>query len=525
MRLRLRVTAALALLVALAGAQYTPNWASLDTRPLPAWYDEAKFGIFMHWGVYSVPSWGNEEGGASGEWYWWQLDGAKSPDYVRFHNASYGADFRYPQVCGATIAAPQYCASLTRTHYLSLSHVLPPQFAPMFTAELFNATEWAGILRDSGARYVVLTSKHHEGWCNWPAPVTGFDFPWDATATGPGRDLAGELTAAVREAGMHMGFYFSLLEWFNPLYVQDKLANFSTAAYVERIMLPQLQDLVRRYEPAVLWADGHWEAGAEYFASPRFLAWLYNHSPVRDRVVVNDRWGKECGCKHGGFLTCDDRFNPGTLQTRKWENAMTLDRHSWGFRRNAPLEDFLSAGEVLAELVTTVACGGNLLLNFGPTREGTIAPIFQERLRQVGQWMKVRGGTGGALHVAQPLTRTAAPPGERRGHLLLPPLARAERHDGAVVHAVVRRRHRVRRPAGLAHRRQRHAAQPRARPRRQRGAAGSGTAAVVRAAARWGRWLGAAGAIARRAARAAAARRSAGAQAAWRALTPPPSTM
>uniref|UniRef100_A0A4W3GKT6 alpha-L-fucosidase n=1 Tax=Callorhinchus milii TaxID=7868 RepID=A0A4W3GKT6_CALMI len=110
-------------------------------------------------------------------------------------------------------------------------------------------------------------------------------------------------------------------------------------------------------------------------------------SPVRKTVETNDRWGLGTICKHGGYYTCADRYNPGHLLPHKWENCMTIDRKSWGFRRNAELRDFLS----IQQLVQTVSCGGNLLVNIGPTHDGQIIPLFEERLRQMGQWLSVNG--------------------------------------------------------------------------------------------------------------------------------------
>lgn len=129
------------------------------------------------------------------------------------------------------------------------------------------------------------------------------------------------------------------------------------------------------------------------------LAWLYNDSPVRDKIVVNDRWGQGAMCHHGGYYTCADRYNPGVLQNHKWENAMTLDALSWGLRRNSDIGEYLTDAQVISELVTTVACGGNLLVNVGPGADGTIHPIFQERLRSLGGWMKVNGE---AIYGTQP---------------------------------------------------------------------------------------------------------------------------
>ena len=158
-------------------------------------------------------------------------------------------------------------------------------------------------------------------------------------------------------------------------------------------MLPQLKDLVLKYEPDIIWSDGDWEATSDYWASKEFLAWLYSEgSPVYDRVVVNDRWGLDTLCRHGGFLTCSDRFNPQQLfNNRKWENAMTLELNSWGYRHNFALDDVITIENLLKEIIITVSCGGNIVVNVGPTSQGKIAATFEERFRQMGEWLKLNG--------------------------------------------------------------------------------------------------------------------------------------
>ena len=179
---------------------------------------------------------------------------------------------------------------------------------------------------------------------------------------------------------------------YNPLYLADKAANFSTTTFVPKAM-GELVDLVNRYEPDLIWSDGDWEAPDSYWDAPsNFLAWLVTNSSVKDTVVYNDRWGKGDTCHHGSFYTCSDRYNPGTKVSHKWENAMTLDRFSWGYRRNArTAEDYLSFAELLSQLTSTVACGGNLLVNVGPALDGTINSLMEERLLQMGAWLKVNG--------------------------------------------------------------------------------------------------------------------------------------
>lgn len=341
----------LILLIGNSNAKYEPNWESIDSRPLPEWYDQAKFGIFIHWGVFSVPSFGSE-------WFWWYWH-KNVTDYVDFMKKNYPPDFQYQD------------------------------FAPQFTAEFFNAKEWTDIFAASGAKYIVLTTKHHEGFTLWGSKNS---WNWNAVDVGPKRDLVDELSSAVRaNSDLRLGLYHSLFEWFNPLFKLDAANVFTTNYFPTTKTLPELYDIVQKYKPEVLWSDGDGDAPDTYWNSTVFLAWLYNESPVRDTVVTNDRWGYGSICKHGGYYTCSDRYQPGHLLKHKWENCMTIDTKSWGFRRNAPLKDYLTIEELVKNLVETVSCGGNLLLNIGPTHDGRITPIFEERLRQMGQWLKVNG--------------------------------------------------------------------------------------------------------------------------------------
>ncbi|CAG5122115.1 unnamed protein product, partial [Candidula unifasciata] len=237
--------------------------------------------------------------------------------------------------------------------------------------------------------YLVFVSKHHEGFTNWPSK---YSFNWNSQDVGPNRDIVGELMNATREhSDLRFGLYHSLFEWFHPLYLADKQSGFATQDFVNQKTLPELYELVNTYKPEVVWSDGDWVANDTYWKSKEFLAWLYTDSPVKDTVVVNDRWGKNCSCHHGDVYTCGDKFNPGVLQKHKWVNAMTIDRHSWGFRRNAHLAEFLTIEELLQTFITTVSCGGNMLMNVGPPSHGFISPIYEERLRQMGSWLQVNG--------------------------------------------------------------------------------------------------------------------------------------
>jgi alpha-L-fucosidase len=346
-------------------ARYAPTWESVDSRPTPAWWSDAKFGIFIHWGPYSVPAFASK--GEYAEWYWERLrkpgnaDPASNDARIRretreFHERVYGKDFDYAG------------------------------FAPLFRAELFDAQKWADILENSGAKYVVLVSKHHDGFALWPSREADASWgrPWNAVAVGPKRDLVGELTKAVRSRGLEMGFYFSLYEWFNPLWMSGDVD-----AYVQRHLFPQFKDLVTRYSPSVIFSDGEWEQPSEKWRAPELLAWLFNDSPVAGKVVVNDRWGGETRHRHGGYYTTEYGAGlPGA--THAWEENRGIG-HSYGYNRNEDLGDYATGQRLLLTLLDTVSRGGNLLLNIGPTADGRIPVEMQERLAYLGAWLAHNG--------------------------------------------------------------------------------------------------------------------------------------
>jgi len=177
------------------------------------------------------------------------------------------------------------------------------------------------------------------------------------------------------------------MDWFHRLYLHDTETG-TTDDYVQQVSYRQMTELVNTYRPKLIWSDGDWDRSDSYWKSKEFLAWLYTSSPIKDTVVVNDRWGKDMPGKHGGFLTFTDHFDPGHLIGRKWENCMTLDKKSWGYRRAMRSDDVVSVIDVITQLARSISCGGNLLLNIGPTMHGTIPPIFEDRLRKVGAWLR-----------------------------------------------------------------------------------------------------------------------------------------
>lgn len=340
---------------------FQPTWESIDSRPIPEWFTDAKFGIFIHWGLFSVPAWGPTDASVYdkyAEWYWNKLmnqDSKVHKNFVEFHNLTYGEDFKYQD------------------------------FVKEFTCEMFKPADWAKIFKNSGAKYVVLTSKHHEGFTLWPNQQS---WNWNAVDVGPHRDLAGDLIQAVRDEGLRMGYYYSLYEWYNPLYKTD------VNKYVDEHMIPQMKDLVNSYEPDILWTDGEWDHPSEVWKSTEFLAWLYNESPVKNKVVVNDRWGKETRSKHGGIYTTEyDLVHTGVMTetlSHPWEECRGIGG-SFGYNRNENLESYSTSEELVHILIDKVARGGNLLLNIGPTADGRIPVIQQQRLKDVGDWISVNG--------------------------------------------------------------------------------------------------------------------------------------
>lgn len=348
-----------------AQKKYEPNWKSVDSRPIPKWYTDAKFGIFIHWGLYSVSAWcpipspGSNSGDGYAEWYWDRLMNTSHPgnkELIEFHNRQFGKDFQYQD------------------------------FVEGFTCELFQPDDWAKMFADAGAKYVVLTSKHHEGFALWPS---AYSWNWNAVDVGPHRDLAGEITNAVKKIGLHMGFYYSLSEWFNPLYKAD------VDKYIDTHMLPQMKELVNNYKPDIVWPDGEWEFPSEKWRSTEFLAWLYNESPVRETVVVNDRWGVETRNKHGGVYTTEYGLVHNGVERdasvqHPWEENRGIG-HSFGFNRNEKLESYSTSRDLIHLLIEKVASGGNLLLNVGPTADGRIPLIMQQRLADIGKWLRING--------------------------------------------------------------------------------------------------------------------------------------
>ena len=347
-------------------AQYQPTIESLNQHPLPAWYDDAKLGIFVHWGLYSVPGWAplvhpnhdftSEDyikNNPYAEWYYnvMRVEGSPTRTYHREH---YGADYNYYN------------------------------FAATFNQQTqkWNPDTWAKVFKDAGAKYVVLTTKHHDGFTLWPSSTPNPTLPADRQHAS--RDLVGDLTSSVRKAGLRMGLYYSGgYDWtFEPGPIQssadyEKVKPQSEAygKYVDA----QYRDLIKRYHPAVLWNDidypksGHpMEIEAEY----------YNAVPDG---VVDDRFG----IKHADY-TSPEYQTLDAISKTKWEECRGLGR-SFGYNRAEGEAETIAPDELIYLLVDIVSKNGNLLLDVGPEDDGTIPPVQMSRLQALGAWLKQNG--------------------------------------------------------------------------------------------------------------------------------------
>ena len=328
------------------------KWDLLNERGYPQWFSDAKLGIFVHWGLYSVPAYAGKEGYSE-----WLYKGLMNREPGRMKMMSLYADTSLP----------------VREMY--------GQLADHWHAELWQPQEWAKMFKDAGARYVMLVTKHHDGYSLFADP---FSPQWNSTVSGPRRDIVAELTKAVRQAGLRMCFYYSLPEWSNPLHRWTVDPDSTLERYVTGHMIPQLRFLVDRFRPDAIFADGDWDFTAEQLHSADLIRWYYGM--VGDDAIVNDRWGK--GTQHG-FRTPEYSAGIADLE-RPWAECRGIGR-SFGLNRNEDLDNYMTDRELIQHFCELVAHGGGLTLNVGPAADGTIPMIQQERLRSLGQWLKVNG--------------------------------------------------------------------------------------------------------------------------------------
>ncbi len=302
-----------------------------------AWFNEAKFGMFIHWGPFAVQ--GN--------------DPKASYDYFAMkESAALRKDFE--------------------------------RYAAQFNPSKFDAAAWMGVAKSAGMKYVVFTSKHHDGYCMFDSAFSDYTSMKGA----PRRDYVRELIPAARSAGLHIGFYYSMLDWKHPDYTQQ------LPKFVEEYLFGQVRELCTNYGPIdCLWFDGEWDHPLDAWRSPELARMIRTLQPD---ALINDRLGKG---ERGVTPLCDfyTREQPSEVNVamgfehqapRPWEACMTIGDF-WQFS----LKDtqFKSVNELIGILIDVVSRGGNLLLNVGPSPDGEIPPHFVERLRGMGAWLAVNG--------------------------------------------------------------------------------------------------------------------------------------
>ena len=345
---------------------YEPTVESLNQHPLPQWYADAKLGIFVHWGLYSVPGWAPLvhpehdftapdyiKNNPYAEWYLnvMRIDGSPTQAYHREH---YGADYDYYN------------------------------FAPTFDQEIkkWNPDAWAKTFRDAGAKYVVLTTKHHDGFTLWPSSTPNPKLPADRQhAT---RDIVGDLTKAVNGEGLRMGLYYSGgYDWtFVPGPIRTAADYQSVKPQSEaygKYADAQFRELIERYHPAVLWNDIDYPKSGHPL---ELMAEYYNTVPDG---VVDDRFG----VKHSDFKSPEYQVMK-TISPTKWEECRGLGR-SFGYNRAEGEAETIAPDELIYLLVDIVSKNGNLLLDVGPEADGTIPPVQMSRLQALGAWLKQNG--------------------------------------------------------------------------------------------------------------------------------------
>lgn len=387
-------------------ARFQPTWESVSTHTVPSWYDDAKLGVFLHWGLYSVPGWAPQVDDIQ------QLLRDEGPEAMLRANP-YAEWYR---------SSMQIQGSPTQRHHRQIYGDAPyDDFITAFDdgSRSADLDELAGVCERAGARYVVLTTKHHEGFTLWPSaqrhPVKG--------AYRAERDIVGELTGAVRARGMRMGLYYSGgYDWpWNDAVIarpaDTTLAVPADPAY-NAYATAHVRELIDRYAPSVLWNDVCWPAGGDLAA---LFAHYYN---TVDDGVINDRWLQPSGprnrltdavtsglgelvqaawqhlperwksltfpgANHYDFNTPEyARFDE--IRDKKWEATRGVG-HSFGANRNERPRDIVTTTELVRMLCDVVSKNGNLLIGIGPGPDGTVPDQQVAPLRGLGDWLAVNG--------------------------------------------------------------------------------------------------------------------------------------
>jgi alpha-L-fucosidase len=356
---------------------YRPDWESLQKYEVPEWYKDAKFGIFIHWGVYSVPAFGSE---------WYPRDMYREgSDEFKHHLATYGSQDKFGY----------------------------KDFIPLFKAERFDPAAWARLFREAGAKYVVPVAEHHDGFAMYDSGLSD----WTATKMGPHRDVIGELSKAVRAEGLHFGasshrvehnfflgvgrqitsdindpkyaaFYGPAHNWMEAKQ-GTPLSNdftFVSSAWTAD-WLARSSEIVEKYHPDIMYFDW-WIGQASVRADlTRFAAFYYNASlKYGDHVGVINY--KDYAIQEHSAVLDLERGQLGEIRPLYWQTDTSVSNESWGYIQN---DTFKTPQFVVQQLIDIVSKNGNLLLNIGPRSDGTIPEDVQVVLRDVGSWLKING--------------------------------------------------------------------------------------------------------------------------------------
>ncbi|HEV58923.1 MAG TPA: carbohydrate-binding protein [Phycisphaerales bacterium] len=317
-----------------------------------AWWRDARFGMFIHWGLYAIPA---------GEW----KGGTNHAEWIR-HTAQ--------------IPLEEY-----------------DRFVHQFNPTRFDPDEWVRLAKYAGMKYIVITSKHHDGFCLWDSKQTDYD----VMSTPYGQDILRKLTDACNRHGLRMCFYHSIMDWHHPDYLPRRPweaasrpaqgADFSRyIAYMKR----QLAELIQNYRPHVLWFDGEWESTWTHDMG----ADLYNYvRGLKPEIIINNRVDKgrqgmqgltREGDYRGDFGTPEQEIPHQGLPGVDWESCMTMNDH-WGWNKND--HNWKSGPDLIRKLIDIASKGGNFLLNVGPKPDGTFPQEAIERLKEIGDWMQING--------------------------------------------------------------------------------------------------------------------------------------
>jgi len=349
-----------------AARKYEPRLESLSRHPVPAWFNDAKVGVLVTYGVYSVPGYAPPSGELGkvdfktwffqnpyAEWYENSIKIEGTPSW-KYHVAKYGADFQYKD------------------------------FIPLFQKESrkSNPEEWARTFKDAGIRYAVFTSKFADGYPLWPTSVKHPTLPFDHLATE--RDYIGDFAKAMRAEGLRVGIYYSGgMDWvFMPEPVKTFMDVFRCVPQSEpfvKMSDAHWLELMERYRPDILWNDISYPKAGD---TPGILAAFYNQNP---EGVVNNRFGYG----HADFIT-PEYSKLEKISLKKWETCRGFG-YTFGYNQAETAEHMLSPKQLIALVADIVSKNGNLLIGLGPKADGSISELQLERLRALGRWLRVNG--------------------------------------------------------------------------------------------------------------------------------------